>query len=100
MLRDLVYEAWRRDVTAIFLLCLLALLALSAVVVALAAAQAAKADRAWRAWAAEHCEVIGSMSGDTIMRYQPGANGTVLMIPHKTSGKTGYRCDDGLEYWR
>ena len=44
-------------------------------------------NRSERAWAefsyAHNCKVIGQMTGG-----------------YKTGPKTGYRCDDGMEYWR
>lgn len=42
-------------------------------------------------WLDSHCMVIGEISGS----YVYSSNG------HSgwTSGKTGYKCDDGKEYW-
>lgn len=50
----------------------------------------------WHKWAERHCKVFARTSGDTVIGI--GANGqmTTAYIP----GKTGYRCDDGMEYWR
>lgn len=50
----------------------------------------------WQKWAAEHCTVIGHVAPSSGTGIDANGNVTVVTIP----GKTGYRCDDGMEYWR
>lgn len=50
-------------------------------------------------WLNEHCVKIGEISGSTSIGTGVGTNGSVAVVPVFTSGKTGYKCDDGLEYW-
>lgn len=49
-------------------------------------------DSHWNEWASAHCTKIGKYSGSLGV----GSDGKTLYIP----GKTGWRCDDGTEYWR
>ena len=60
---------------------------------------AIKSEADWQAWADEHCTVIGKTSSSTGVgpaMTGAGSGVSVVVIP----GKTGYRCDDGMEYWR
>ncbi len=50
----------------------------------------------WDAYAKEHCTVIGKMSGS----WGSGVGSDGKVVSTWTPGKTGYKCDDGLEYWR
>lgn len=50
----------------------------------------------WQRWAAEHCTVIGRIAPSSGTGLDANGDVTVVTIP----GKTGYRCDDGMEYWR
>ena len=61
--------------------------------------------KTWAAFAAAHnCKVVGRMSGDvqTAVGYGMTANGQSGTIIATTVApeKTGYRCDDGVTYWR
>lgn len=42
-------------------------------------------------WLDAHCTIIGSVSGFSSIV----STGDVVFTP----GKTGYKCDDGKEYW-
>ena len=59
----------------------------------------ASADR--NKWLREHCEIIGKVSGSvgTAMTFNSGKDGGVGFGPVSIPGKTGYKCDDGIEYW-
>lgn len=47
----------------------------------------------WRAFAAQHnCQVVGKQKSSSAI----GSDGKVVFI----SGKTGYKCNDGITYWR
>lgn len=51
------------------------------------------------AWLQSHCTVMGKISGSSGIGTAVGTNGQVGIVSTYTSGKTGYKCDDGLEYW-
>ena len=54
----------------------------------------------WNEWAAQHCKVIGSVSPSTGYGTTITSGGKVGFGPVYVPGKTGYKCDDGMEYWR
>lgn len=51
---------------------------------------------------AQNCKEIGEVSGSSITTVGPiiGGNGGVSVGIGYIPGKTGWRCDDGKEYWR
>jgi len=55
-----------------------------------------RAEAEWRAWADEHCKVIGKIESSVGSGLDYSGKPSTVFIP----GKTGYRCDDGMEYWR
>ena len=61
-------------------------------------------NRRWKAYAAEHCKIVGKMSGDTSVGVGNivNPNGSVGMVvtTTTTAGKTGWACDDGITHWR
>ncbi len=50
-------------------------------------------------WLNHHCKEIGIMSGSSTTGVGVSGNGTVSVVPVFISGKTGYQCDDGKQYW-
>lgn len=61
---------------------------------------AIKSEKAWHAYADTHCKVIGEVSASTGVGTVIGSDGKVGMGTVYVPGKTGYRCDDGKDYWR
>lgn len=52
-----------------------------------------KSDREWNQFSVEHhCVVFGHKNSQTVIT---GNGGTGFV-----DSQTGYRCDDGMEYWR
>lgn len=47
-----------------------------------------------------HCEKIGYMSGDVITTFGVSANGQAAIGIGSTPSKEGWKCDDGVTYWR
>ena len=57
--------------------------------------------REWEAFATAHeCVKVGHMSGSTFNTVGIGSNGGVSVGVGSTPDKTGYRCNDGMTYWR
>jgi len=59
--------------------------------------------RQWEAFKREHsCQVVGYMTGDIFTTVGPaiGSNGGVAVGIGSTPSKTGWKCDDGMTYWR
>lgn len=52
-----------------------------------------------QAWLDAHCEIIGKVSGSTGIGPTVSSSGKVGVGTVFISGKTGYKCDDGMEYW-
>lgn len=54
------------------------------------------------AWAEKlkDCTVVGYISGSTSVANTIGANGQVGIAVMSVPGKTGYKCPDGMTYWR
>jgi len=50
-------------------------------------------------WLNEHCEVIGKVSGSSAPTTGFTSSGNMTFGSTYIPGKTGYKCDDGLEYW-
>lgn len=46
-------------------------------------------------WLHDHCNIIGKMSDDIGIGVSSNGNAVTTFIP----GKTGYKCEDGFEYW-
>lgn len=88
---------WTERITIAFLLLIITALPF-------AAHKIIKQKRAWQAWASEHCEIIGHMEGDTDIQTGlamtiDGKLGTAVTTSQPPD-KTGYKCDDGMTYWR
>lgn len=57
--------------------------------------------RQWAEFSASHaCVKVAQTSGDTSFGYVVGANGKGGMVQTYTPGKKGYKCNDGVTYWR
>lgn len=56
------------------------------------------ADNLQSKWLAQHCQKIGEVSGSTGFT-TTFTNGKVGYGPVYIPGKTGYKCDDGVERW-
>jgi hypothetical protein len=50
-------------------------------------------------WLKAHCEKIGQMSGDIAVGVGMSSGGRPVTVVTPVSGKTGYKCDDGITYW-
>ena len=59
-----------------------------------------QAEAKWQTWAQAHCHVIGEISGSTYPTVGVNPKGGTGFGVGFVPGKTGYRCDDGKEYWR
>jgi hypothetical protein len=60
-------------------------------------------ERRWQEFSRTHdCKVIGHIAPSYGTGVGPaiGGNGGVAVTTVTIPGKTGYRCNDGLEYWR
>lgn len=59
-----------------------------------------KEEKEFKEWASKNCKVIGYIQGKTRIGIGTGYNGypSPVMVPE--SDKTGYQCDDGMQYWR
>lgn len=68
-----------------------------ATMVLIAAAIHASNERA--DWHNKNCKVIGEIAGSSSIGVGIGSNGSVIVGPVFTSGKTGYQCNDGKTYW-
>lgn len=53
-----------------------------------------------QSWLDEHCEVIGNVSGSSAPTIGFITSGNMTFGSTYIPGKTGYQCDDGLEYWK
>jgi hypothetical protein len=76
--------------------CMVAAIGLMFLLIIFAGYMAVKDAMEWEAYAKEHCTVIGKMSGS----WGSGVGTDGKVVSTYTAGKTGYKCDDGLEYWR
>ena len=60
-----------------------------------------KEAKEWSQFKEQHnCKVIGEVSGSSSIGTGITTNGTVGTVTVYTPGKTGYLCDNGVEYWR
>lgn len=50
-------------------------------------------------WLDAHCEVMGKTSSSTGVATTVNSSGGVGVGSVYIPGKTGYKCDDGMEYW-
>jgi hypothetical protein len=57
-------------------------------------------DEKWREWANEHCTVIEKKDGKSSVGVGVSTGGQVGVFVSPTSGQTGYKCDDGITYWK
>lgn len=58
-------------------------------------------EKKWDEFKTEHkCVVVGKISGDVIPTYGIGANGNMTFGVGFTDDKTGWKCDDGITYYR
>lgn len=76
---------------------------IAAMVACLAVAIAASIneEREWSAFAkAQSCVVVGKATGDTFTTIGIGSNGQPVVGVGSTAAKTGYKCNDGVTYWR
>lgn len=79
----------------------IALLLITGVFIFLTIWAAIKEAEQWETFVNENqCIVIGSISGSSTLAMGVGPNGTVTVTPVSIPGKTGWRCRDGMEYWR
>lgn len=79
---------------------LILLLIVGVAVMAIAAYALCEEQKEWNKYAAEHCKIVGRISGDTFVSTGIGANGQLVTSVGTTAEKTGYACDDGVTYWR
>lgn len=76
------------------------LAALAALVVALIFV-AVENDRQWQAFKAEHnCKAVAHIKGDVFNTVGVGVNGKMVVGVGTTPSKTGWKCDDGMTYFR
>ena len=57
----------------------------------------------WKIFKEVHdCHVVGQTSGNVSTTVAPiiGGNGGMVVGTSYTSGQTGWKCDDGVTYWR
>lgn len=60
-----------------------------------------RAEQEWREFArAQDCKVIGHIAPSTGTGIGPTTGGGASVMLVSIPGKTGYRCNDGKEYWR
>ena len=84
-------DCWLAVVTFVGVIVLIVLVVLYAI----------QEQREWNEFAATHdCKVIGKMRGQMVTGTGIGANGQVVTTFSQTPDQTGYRCNDGVEYWR
>lgn len=71
------------------------------VVVALACVAAYYRNQRWRAFTAEHeCKVVGKMTGDMTPTLGFDTRGSPTVGVALESDKVGWKCNDGITYWR
>ena len=58
-------------------------------------------DRAWAAFKVEHhCAKVGETSASNAIGYGLTTSGQFGTVVTYTPGKTGFKCDDGVTYWK
>ena len=58
-------------------------------------------NKKWLVYKAEHeCVVMGKIEASVGLGTGVTGNGSVATTTVVIPGKTGYRCNDGMEYWR
>lgn len=76
-------------------------LGIGVVIVAAIVALAIDDDNKWQRFVAQHdCKVFAEISSSSSLAVGFSSNGGSAVVPVYTPGKTGYRCNDGKEYWR
>jgi hypothetical protein len=75
---------------------------IATVVLAAACVVAAVAEaKDWDKFKIEHhCTKVAHISGDVFNTFSVGANGQMAIGIGSTPDKTGWRCDDGVTYFR
>ncbi|WGH28357.1 hypothetical protein 13AC503A_gene0048 [Aeromonas phage 13AC503A] len=66
---------------------------------------ASESEAHWQQFKTDHhCELVGKMEGTAVFSTGAavGPNGTVGVVPTTSyiPGKEGWKCDDGITYWR
>lgn len=57
--------------------------------------------RQWEAYRVAHkCVVVAHIDGDVFNTVGTGSNGQVVIGIGSTSDKTGWKCDDGITYYK
>lgn len=59
-----------------------------------------KKEQTWREWATEHCKVIEKIDGKTSVGVGVSTSGQAGAFISPSSNQTGYKCDDGITYWK
>lgn len=55
----------------------------------------------WEKFKLDHeCILIGKMRGETFTTFGIGSNGQSVVGVGTTSGKSGWKCNDDITYWR
>lgn len=55
----------------------------------------------WQQFSTSHnCVKVGEVSGSMTTGYGLETNGQMGMVTTYQAGKTGFKCDDGVTYWR
>ena len=55
----------------------------------------------WDAFKTAHnCQIVGKMDGETFNTFGVSGNGQMTVGVGSTSSKTGWKCDDGITYWK
>lgn len=58
-------------------------------------------DRHWQTFRAEHhCKIVAHINGDVFNTFGVSAKGTAVVGVAATPDKTGWKCDDGVTYYR
>jgi thiol:disulfide interchange protein len=61
---------------------------------------ATKKEIKWQEWATEHCKVIEKIDGATSVGVGISTSGQAGAFISPSSNQTGYKCDDGITYWK
>lgn len=71
------------------------------VLVALAIVGGVHSADEWRDFKAKHnCVIVGKMDGDVFNTFGVSGNGQIAVGIGSTPSKTGWKCDDGVTYWK
>jgi hypothetical protein len=95
---EMIVSMWREDWIGRSLVILAVLFIL---LIPLAIVGAVQAERQWEAFRVAHdCRIVGQMSGSSSVGFGLSSDGKPVTTYHSTPGKTGWRCNDGVTYWR